>query len=164
MELTSPSGQEPIEVWRLGPTAYLPVHHLATWIIVFGVAYGVRYVAPQYAGLAAATAACLFALVQIYRVYWVRTVYLYMDASGVWLASGILPWRTGVRGVKWSDMKLATFNRTFVAWLTGCYTVALVERFTERADVRLSRVWHGDRAATRINQHLLQQQATSNPR
>jgi hypothetical protein len=90
----------------------------------------------------------------IFRWLSIRSFRLYYDDIGVWLYSGVLPWRRGVVGVKWRDLDEATFINGFVSWLSGSYTVIVRHRFTKDSEIVVTGMANGKQAVTTINQQL----------
>ena len=93
-------------------------------------------------------------LLIIYRWLLISSFHLYYDDIGVWLYSGILPWKRGVSGVKWRDMDEAVFTNSFSSWLSGCYTVQIRHRFTKDSEILATQMASGKQAAVTINQQL----------
>jgi len=93
-------------------------------------------------------------LLVMYRWLLIRSFHLYFDDIGVWLFSGILPWRRGVLGVKWRDMDEATFVNGFSSWISGSYTVIVRHRFTKDSEIVVTQMSKGKQAVTTINQQL----------
>lgn len=91
------------------------------------------------------------ALVAGYRFMMLRSVQLYYDDVGVWVYSGILPWKKGVAGVKWRDMDEATFEQGFWSWLTRSYTIRIGHRFTKESEIRLTDIAAGKDAVATLN-------------
>ena len=93
-----------------------------------------------------------FALVWVvYDFFYLRTMTLYTDDSGVWLHSGIFPWQRGVAGVKWRDISEATFQMGFVSWMLRSYSVRVGNRFTQGAELFLPNIHRGNLAVEHIN-------------
>jgi hypothetical protein len=93
---------------------------------------------------------CALALIG-YRIAYLRSFRLYYDDAGVWIFSGILPWKRGVRGVKWRDLDEAVFLNSFWSWLGGSYSVVLKHRFTKDIEIGESDMARGKEAVTTIN-------------
>jgi hypothetical protein len=89
-----------------------------------------------------------------YRFLVVRSVQLYYDDVGVWVYSGVLPWKKGVAGVKWRDMDEATFVNGFWSWATRSYTVRIGHRFTKDSEILLTHIANGKDAVATINARL----------
>lgn len=87
-----------------------------------------------------------------YQFWLLRSYRLYYDEVGVWVYSGILPWKRGVSGVKWRDLDEAIFVNDFSSWLTGAYTVQLRHRFTKVIEITEKSMADGKQAAIAINQ------------
>lgn len=97
---------------------------------------------------------CGSALLVAYRFLLVRSVQLYLDDVGVWVYSGVLPWKKGVAGVKWRDMDEATFVNGFWSWATRSYTVRIRHRFTKDSEIVLTNIARGKDAVATINARL----------
>jgi len=89
-----------------------------------------------------------------YRWLLIRSFLLYYDDIGVWLYSGVLPWKRGVAGVKWRDLDEAVFTNSFASWLTQSYTVVIRHRFTKENEILVTQMANGKRAVMTINQQL----------
>jgi hypothetical protein len=87
-----------------------------------------------------------------YRIAWLRSFRLYYDDAGVWIYSGLLPWKRGVAGVKWRDLDEAIFVNGFWSWLSRAYTVRLTHRFTKESEILLSEMARGREVVQQINQ------------
>lgn len=87
-----------------------------------------------------------------YRIAWLRTFRLYHDTNGVWIYSGLLPWKRGVSGVKWRDLDEAVFVNGFWSWLSGSYTVQLRHRFAKTTEIYADDMARGKDAVIAINQ------------
>jgi hypothetical protein len=86
-----------------------------------------------------------------YNFLLVRSVQLYHDDVGVWVYSGVLPWKKGVAGVKWRDMDEATFVNGFWSWATGSYAVRIGHRFTKDSEILLTNIASGKDAVAALN-------------
>lgn len=86
-----------------------------------------------------------------YRILEIRSHKLFYDNQGVWHSSGILPWTSGIRGVKWRDMGEAVFYQSALGWLTNSYSVRVTHRFTKSGEIRMSHTANGLQASGRIN-------------
>ena len=86
-----------------------------------------------------------------YRVLELRSYRLYHDDIGVWVYSGILPWRKGVSGVKWRDMDEAVYFQTLWSWLFKSYSLRIGHRFTKTSEINLSHIARGHEAVLKIN-------------
>lgn len=96
-----------------------------------------------------------------YQFWLLRSYRLYYDEVGVWVYSGILPWKRGVSGVKWRDLDEAIFVNDFSSWVTGAYTVQLRHRFTKVIEITEKSMADGKQAAIAINQQQRKQLANS---
>lgn len=99
----------------------------------------------------AGVAGALILAFSIYHLLLLRSVRLYVDDTGVWVYSGVLPWSRGVAGVKWRDLDEAVFFQGLVAWVTRAYRVRIGHRFTKSSEVLLSGMSRGNLAAIEIN-------------
>ncbi|SHH66188.1 hypothetical protein [Massilia sp. CF038] len=141
---------------RSGPNAQ--VVGVKSWIAYLGI---VLLIAILFGGLlplaflvnpiVAAVVLVLSAILVVYRFLLIRSVQLYYDDIGVWMYSGILPWKKGIAGVKWRDMDEATFEQGFWSWATGSYTIRIGHRFTKASEIRLTNIARGKDAVTRLN-------------
>ena len=103
--------------------------------------------------IAAAVVLVVSAIIVGYRFLLLRSVQLYYDDVGVWVYSGVLPWKKGVAGVKWRDMDEATFEQGFWSWITGSYTIRIGHRFTKASEIRLTDIARGKDAVATLNAH-----------
>jgi len=87
-----------------------------------------------------------------YQVLLLRRYLLYYDDVGVWIYSGVLPWKRGVSGVKWRDLDEAIFVNSFLSWVTGAYTIQLRHRFTKVIEITAANMAQGKQAVITINQ------------
>lgn len=108
-------------------------------ILPFSVAFGAFFIALIFAWMA-------------YRFFYLQSVRLYCDDSGVWVFSGILPWNKGTRGVKWRDLDEAVFYTSLSSWLFRSYTLRIGHRYTKASEIVLNQMAWGVDAVTTINQ------------
>ena len=94
------------------------------------------------------------ALIVGYRLLTIRSHQLYYDEMGVWLASGILPWKKKLTGVPWRDMEQASAETNFWSWLFRSYTVRITLRTTRQTVIHASGMARGKQAAEAINIRL----------
>ena len=87
-----------------------------------------------------------------YRIAWLRSCKLYFDDNGVWIYSGLLPWKRGVSGVKWRDLDEAVFVNGFWSWLSRSYTIQLRHRFAKVTEIYADHMARGKDAVMAINQ------------
>lgn len=102
------------------------------------------------------------ALIIGYRLLTIRSHQLYYDEAGVWLASGILPWKKKLTGVAWRDMDQASAETNFWSWLFRSYTVRISVRTTRQTVIHASGMARGKHAVDTINarlQEMLRQHA-----
>ncbi|MGK5027049.1 hypothetical protein [Janthinobacterium sp. RB2R34] len=94
------------------------------------------------------------ALIVGYRLLTIRSHQLYYDEAGVWLASGILPWKKKLTGVLWRDMDQASAETNFWSWLFRSYTVRIGLRATRQTVIHASGMARGKQAVDTINSRL----------
>ena len=94
------------------------------------------------------------ALIVGYRLLTIRSYQLYHDEAGVWLASGILPWKKKLTGVPWRDMAQASYETNFWSWLFRSYTVCIGLRATRQTVIHASGMARGKQAVDAINIRL----------
>jgi hypothetical protein len=94
------------------------------------------------------------ALIVGYRLLTIRSHQLYYDEAGVWLASGILPWKKKLMGVPWRDMDQASAETTFWSWLFRSYTVRISLRANRQTVIHASGMARGKQAVEAINIRL----------
>ena len=121
---------------------------LALAVILFGVLLPFSFLWHEMAALAVLV---LSAMLVAYEFLLVRSVQLYMDDLGVWVYSGVLPWKKGITGVKWRDMDEATFINGFRSWATRSYTVRIGHRFTQDSEIVLANIARGKEAVAIVN-------------
>lgn len=121
---------------------------LALAALLFCVALPLAF---QWNEIAAASVLAGSALLVAYQFLQVRSVQLYYDDLGVWVVSGILPWKRGVIGVKWRDMSDASYVNGFVSWVTRSTTVRIGHRFTRDSEIVLHHIAGGRRAVETVN-------------
>jgi len=141
---------------RSGPNAH--VVGVKSWIaylgliliaaILFGVLLPLSFLVSP---ILAAVVMALSAILVVYRFLSIRSVQLYYDDVGVWMYSGILPWKKGIAGVKWRDMDEATFEQGFWSWISGSYTIRIGHRFTKESEIRLTDIAAGKDAVAKLN-------------
>jgi len=86
-----------------------------------------------------------------YKIALLRSYKLYYDDVGVWLYSGILPWKKGVSGVKWRDLDEAVYFQTLWSWLFKSYSMRIGHRFTKSSEILLTHMARGNEPAMAIN-------------
>ena len=87
----------------------------------------------------------------VYGFMELRSVRLYGDSDGVWVARGILPWTKGLHGVKWRDLDEAVYFQSFFSWLSKSFRMRIGHRFTKSSEIYLDHVLRGDLAVQEIN-------------
>jgi hypothetical protein len=147
-----------MELDKAATTAQAHVVGVKSWLAYAGVAalavllfVVVLRLAFYWNEMAAAAVLLGSALLVAYRFLQVRSVQLYYDDVGVWVYSGVLPWKKGVAGVKWRDMDDATYVNGFVSWITRSYTVRIGHRYTKESEIVLHHIAGGRRAVETIN-------------
>jgi hypothetical protein len=132
-----------------------------SWVAYFGVAVlaafllgGVLPLAFRWNETAALCVLAASGATLFYRIALLRSVLLYVDDAGVWVASGVLPWKKGVTGVKWRDVDEATYAQGFWSWLTRSYMVRVGNRFTKSNEIVLANIGGGKHAVGLINARL----------
>jgi hypothetical protein len=88
-----------------------------------------------------------------YQVLLTRSYKIYYDNIGIWVYSGILPWRKGTRGVKWRDLDGAGYFPTFWSWLFKSYSISIAHRFTKSSEIFLTHIHMGHDTAMEINRY-----------
>ena len=83
----------------------------------------------------------------VYGVLWLKTFELYMDADGVWLFRGILPWNKGINGIKWRDIGGSLYGNGFSSWATKSATITVEHRFTKTSSLVATEMAHAKTAA-----------------
>jgi hypothetical protein len=107
-------------------------------------------------GLANAGVFAMLALAwTAYDFAYLRTMKLYVDVQGVWLAQGLLPWHKGVNGVRWDEMGAASYEASFLSWACKSYRIDVRHRFSTDARLNLAHVKNGHIAVQSINRLLM---------
>lgn len=127
-------------------TAYVGIAIVGS--ILFAIGVGLAGSASLMGGMLLILLTALFIG---YRVMELRSYRLYHDDIGVWVYSGILPWRKGVIGVKWRDVDEAVYFQTLWSWLFKSYSLRIGHRFTKSSEINLSHIALGHEAVLRIN-------------
>lgn len=130
-----------------------------SWTAYFGIAVLAIIVLPIAVTLAWGASLVLGLIVMIialailtYQVLVIRSHHLYYDEVGIWLFSGILPWKKGVLGVKWRDLDEAIYFQTFWSWLFKSYSMRIGHRFTKESEIILSHMARGHESVMKINE------------
>lgn len=143
---------------RLSWLAYVRV--IFTFLFMLAVSAGIAWWAlnealtdrSYQAGIVASVVVLLIALALfVYKILYLKSVYLYTDESGVWIHSGILPWSKGTRGVKWRDIEDAVYFTGFISWLCRSYTVRIGHRFTKTSEIFVYHLARGNKVVEQIN-------------
>jgi len=147
-----------MELDKAATTAQAHVVGVKSWLAYAGVAalaallfFVALPLAFYWNEMAAAAVLGVSAVLVAYRFLLVRSVQLYYDDVGVWVYSGVLPWKKGVAGVKWRDMDDATYVNGFVSWITRSYTVRIAHRYTRESEIVLHHIAGGRQAVETIN-------------
>jgi hypothetical protein len=99
-----------------------------------------------------------------YQFLELKSYHLYFDDAGVWIYSGILPWKKGVAGVKWRDLDEAVYFQSIGSWLFKSYSIRIGHRFTKSSEILLSDMARGHEVVMTINgrhQNLVRANALS---
>lgn len=102
-------------------------------------------------GIAGLVVLVLSVLYVTYKVLVIRSYKLYQDDVGVWVYSGVLPWKKGVAGVKWRDLDEAVYFQTLWSWLFKSYSMRIGHRFTKSSEIFLSHMARGHNSVVEIN-------------
>lgn len=102
------------------------------WLVLIGVGFTVIWVT--------------------YEVAKLRVTYLFSDPAGVWVSVGVFPWQRGFYGLPWRQVGGASYQRSFLNWLSGSYRVKVYGRFNQDSSLVLENVRRGDLVASHINQ------------
>jgi hypothetical protein len=127
--------------------AYVGVFLLAA--VLFGVVLPATFMYGNE--IAAAIVMALSVVIVGYRFLVLRSLVLYYDDVGVWVYSGVLPWKKGLAGVKWRDMDEASFEQGFWSWISRSYTIRIGHRFTKASEIRLTNIAGGKDAVGALN-------------
>jgi len=130
-------------------TAYIGI--TLRLLIIIALAIAAIYWQPTYWHVVALLLVLALLFVG-YQFAYLRSYRLYYDDMGVWIYSGILPWKRGVAGVKWRDLDEATFHNSFWSWLSGSYTIQLKHRFTKASEIVQADMARGKQVVISINQ------------
>jgi hypothetical protein len=157
-EVNSSFGSNAIPLARKSWTAYVLLA-LRT-LIIMGVISTVSW---AFNGRLIATLPFLAVVLvwSIYQFLMLRSIELYYDDHGVWIQSGVLPWNTGVNGVKWRDIDEALMLQSLWSWMFKSYAIVLKQRFTKATEIRLSHMRQGDVAVAAINETLFKKFSNS---
>lgn len=130
-----------------------------SWTAYFGIALIAIIVVPITVALAwraslglGLTLMLVALAILTYQVLEIRSYQLYYDDVGIWLFSGILPWKKGVVGVKWRDLDEAIYFQTFWSWLFKSYSMRIGHRFTKSSEILLSHMARGQESVQKINE------------
>ena len=128
-------------------TAYVRV--ILMGIVLLFIATPMAWSASATAGVIALVASLLF---MVYKFLHLKSFYLYFDDVGVWVYSGVLPWKKGVVGVKWRDLDQAVYFPSMGSWLFKSYSIRISHRFTKSSEILLSHWARGHEAVMVINE------------
>jgi hypothetical protein len=93
------------------------------------------------------------ALFVTYRILLLRSYNLYYDDVGIWLYSGVLPWKKGIVGVKWRDLDEVVFFQTLWSWLSNSFSVKVGHRFTKSSEIFITHLGRGKDCVLALNAH-----------
>ncbi|OBV40825.1 hypothetical protein [Janthinobacterium psychrotolerans] len=149
--LALPDSNGPRAVFLCGKswTAYTGTFFIA--VLLFFAALPLAF---KYNTRAALIVLAGSALIVGYRLLTIRSYQLYYDEAGVWLASGILPWKKKLTGVPWRDLGQASHETTFWSWLFRSYTVRISMRSTGQTVIHASGMARGKHAVDTIHIRL----------
>lgn len=88
---------------------------------------------------------------------WIKSLHsirVGINSSGVWVASGFLPWTKGLYGLKWRDMDKAVYQPSLMSWLFNTYTIRMIHRFNTDNNYQLYHMKKGDVMVQKINDRL----------
>jgi hypothetical protein len=88
-----------------------------------------------------------------YRVLLLRSYNLYYDDVGIWLYSGVLPWKKGIAGVKWRDLDEVVYFQTLSSWLSNSFSVKVGHRFTKSSELFITHLGRGKDCVIALNSH-----------
>lgn len=60
----------------------------------------------------------------------------YVDETGVWYYSGLLPWAKGIRGIRWENFDQVQYGQSVFGWAAHSYTVYLLDRYGRTVTIR----------------------------
>ncbi|MDR0587753.1 MAG: hypothetical protein LBG61_02070 [Burkholderiales bacterium] len=98
--------------------------------------------------------AVVFILIAAYGLYNIVVIYsfrFFIDGTGVWIYSGILPWARGTFGVKWRDVDSAVYYQNMFSWLFKSHTVHVGHRFNDQNGINATHVAGGDEFVEMVN-------------
>jgi len=148
-DISSQASSSAITLCRKSWTAYVGI--AIRLLLLLGLGFTAVYWQPTYWEITALI--LLTGLLFIgYQIALLRSYRLYYDEAGVWIYSGVLPWKRGIAGVKWRDLDEAIFVNSFWSWLSGAYTVQLRHRFTKAIEISEGNMARGKQAVVTINQ------------
>ena len=128
--------------------------YVSTFVIAVLLFFAALPLAFKYNARAAFVVLIGSALIVGYRLLTIRSYQLYYDEAGVWLASGILPWKKKLTGVPWRDLGQASHETNFWSWLFRSYTVRISLRGTRQTVIHASGMARGKQAVDAINIRL----------
>jgi len=128
--------------------------YAGTFVIAVLLFFAALPLAFRYNARAALIVLIGSALIVGYRLLTIRSHQLYYDETGVWLASGILPWKKKLAGVAWRDMGQAAYDSTFWSWLLRAHTVRISRRTTQQTAIHASSMANGKLAVETLNARL----------
>lgn len=95
--------------------------------------------------------AVMTGLILFYMLAHVHSTRIYANSEGVWMLRGVFPWEVQTFGIRWADAGEAVCSDGILAWLTGSYSVAVLNRHTKTADIWCSMIGEGHYFVGHIN-------------
>ena len=125
--------------------------YASTFVIAVLLFFAALPLAFKYNARAAFVVLIGSALIVAYRLLTIRSYQLYYDEAGVWLASGILPWKKKLTGITWRDMDVAVYESNFWSWLFQSYTVRVSQRPAHAMEIHATGMARGKDAVAALN-------------
>jgi hypothetical protein len=107
-----------------------------------------KYTATTYLGCGIILYAVLSFIAEVIHL---KTLKLYITDEGVYLFSGILPWKKGITGTTWRDIADANYYPGFISWATKSYKIIISHRFTKSSELVIPHIKDGNDAVITIN-------------
>ncbi|MET3119803.1 hypothetical protein AAKU64_004049 [Undibacterium sp. GrIS 1.8] len=139
----------PSDITSLGGkswTAYIRV--IAIGFVLFCIVTPLAWRASVVAGIVVLLLSLGFTAYQFLEL---RSYHLYFNDIGVWIYSGVLPWKKGVAGVKWRDLDEAVYFQSIGSWLFKSYSIRIGHRFTKSSEILVSHMTRGNEVVMKIN-------------
>ncbi len=134
------------EEWRVSWLAYIP-HMLFTIVLLYGLLNATSFRDQLFAVSVIVLMLCFIG----YKAYYLSSIRLYVDDSGVWVYRGLFPWSRGVYGTHWRDFEDATYKTGFAYWVAKGFPITLRPRFSNNPHILLPPMHLGHKAVERIN-------------